>query len=122
MHAWTLRALFRLTRYYDSIRARGMLSTVMLPLADLTLQVGFKVLDTLTPVWSHSLTTKPRILAMYRLQHLPDLGRKVDAIPPNPKLKSVLRTFGEVFSTRKCFFLWKTLAWRAGPGQGSVMV
>ena len=41
VHAWTLRGLFRLTKYYDSIRA------LMLPLVDLTLQVEFKVLDTL---------------------------------------------------------------------------
>ena len=70
MHAWTLRGLFRLTRYYDSIRA------LMLPLVDLTLQVGFKVLDTLIPVRSHSQTTKRRILTMFRLHHLPGLGRK----------------------------------------------
>ena len=37
------RGLFRLTRYYDSIRA------LMLPPVDLTLQVESKVLDTLIP-------------------------------------------------------------------------
>ena len=91
---------------YDSIRARGMLSTAMspLPVVDLTLQVEFQILDTLTPVWSHSQTTKPRILAMYQLHHLPIWVGKVDSIPPNPKLKSILRTFGEVFSIRKRFF------------------
>ena len=108
VHAWTLRALFRLTRHYDSIRARGVLSTVILPLVDLTLQVEFNILDTLTPVWSHSQTTKPRLLKGHLLcidyiTHQFWVG-KVDSIPPNPKSNSVVRTFGEVYSIRECFF------------------
>ena len=122
MHAWTLGALLRLTRHYDSIRAPGVLSTVMLPLVDLTLQVEFKILDTLTPVWPHSQTTKPRILKRHLLRiditHEVWVG-KVDSIPPNPKLKSVLRTFGEVYSTCKCFFLLEdaSLARWSRPGK-----
>ena len=104
VHAWTLRALFpSLSRCYDSIVVRAMLSTMMLPLVDLTLQVE------LTPVWSHSPTTKPRILKRHLLcvdyiTHQVWVG-KVDSIPQNPKFKSVLRTFGEVCSIRKCVFL-----------------
>jgi len=90
VHAWTLRTLFLLTKYYNSIRARGMLSMVTLPLIDLTLQVEFKVLDTLTPVWSHSQTTKPRILKRHLLGidyiTYQGLVGKVDPITPNPTL------------------------------------
>ncbi len=76
-------------------------STVTLPLIDLTLQVDFKVLDILTPVWLHSQTTKPCILKRHLLCpgyiYQQVWAGKVDSITPNPKLKSVLRTFGEVF-------------------------
>ncbi len=125
VHAWTLRTLFRFTKYYNGTGARGMLSTVTLPLIDLTLQVEF---NTLIPVWSHSQTTKPRILKRHLLGidyiTYQGLVGKVDSITPNPKLKSVLRTFGEAHSIRRwrAFSFWNTPSWHAGPGQESVMV
>jgi len=80
-----------------------MLSTVTLPLIDLTLQVEF---NTLTPVWSHSQTTKPRILKRHLLGidyiTYQGLVGKVDSITPNPRLKShlvkhILFVDGELF-------------------------
>ena len=97
-----LYGLFRLTRYYNSIWARGMLSTVTVPLIDLTLQLECKTLDTVTPVWSRSQTKimyPEEALAMYQL---PGLRRKAGSITPIPKLKSVLKTFCEAHSIRKC--------------------
>ena len=67
-----------------------MLSTVTLPLIDLTLQLEFKTLDTLIPVWSHSRTKTPCILipeealAMYQQ---PGLRRKGRLYYPNPQIE-----------------------------------
>ena len=103
MHAWTLRTL----SFDDIIRARVILSTVTLPLIDLTLQVEFKALDTLTSVWSRSQTKKPCILTEHLLcinyQNYQVYVGKVDSFTPIPKLKSVLKTFCKAHSIRKCF-------------------
>jgi hypothetical protein len=93
-----LYGLFRLKRRDTSIRAPRYAFNGDVTLDRSDSQVEFKTLGSLIPVRSHSQTKKSCILKRYLLPG--DVG-KVDSITPNPKLKSVLKTFGEAHSIRK---------------------
>ena len=92
---------------------------------DLTLQVEFEVPDTLRTVCSRSQTIKSYNLKRHLLRTATshtEFSSERSTVTPNPKLKSIFRTFGKyiLFVNGELFSFWKTPVSRTGNSHGMV--